>query len=237
MRCLKPALLVDVGPENRTSPRLLKFLNAHCSHIDYDELQVRFVARRGKSAAITMKAKVLNERSMTFVLEAFHPPLETQVLPLVAQTTAPADIVDVWISVKNKQFVPTGLRFTYYPEPVITGVTPLVASIKGGTLLTLTGDHFLDVSATRVRVGCCEVDAVVVDRHTITCKSPKLPSGTHEIQLALNGKTFVPVMIAPSWPPGEAPGVTVSSQSRQGHQCTPRNPAQGLPQGLPISRD
>ena len=179
MRCLKPALLVDVGPENRTSPRLLKFLNAHCSHIDYDELQVRFVARRGKSAAITMKAKVLNERSMTFVLEAFHPPLETQVLPLVAQTTAPADIVDVWISVKNKQFVPTGLRFTYYPEPVITGVTPLALTLRQTCISLTTASSSALAASTKPLSNSRTVRSSQYDFHrgsskatSLTCSSP-----------------------------------------------------------------
>ena len=68
-------------------------------------------------------------------------------------------------------------QFTYVPAPTLTGISPDVGPVAGGTTVTLTGTGF--TGATAVWFGQTEVTSLTVDSDTqITVTAPPAPGGT-----------------------------------------------------------
>lgn len=82
--------------------------------------------------------------------------------------------------------------YTYLPRPSIANIFPAAATLQGGTLLIIRGDNFGPPSATgpevRVNVGngtCTNVS--VVNTTFLTCQTPSLPPGQHNVTVTVDG--------------------------------------------------
>ena len=85
-------------------------------------------------------------------------------------------------------------RFTYYRDPEITGITPTMGPIDGGTEVIIFGSGFQQFSAwnTTVKFGGMLSNPTRVNDHEIKIKTPPVSEpDVAEVSIALNGQQFV----------------------------------------------
>eukprot|EP01104_Vermistella_antarctica_P021228 TRINITY_DN944_c0_g1_i1.p1 TRINITY_DN944_c0_g1~~TRINITY_DN944_c0_g1_i1.p1 ORF type:complete len:806 (+),score=134.52 TRINITY_DN944_c0_g1_i1:321-2738(+) len=82
--------------------------------------------------------------------------------------------VNFSITEDGERVSPTqGTNFTYYPVPIVTGVTPPEGPLTGGTSVVVTGDGFFESRFLYCRFGNLNPTlASYVSSTTVTCSSP-----------------------------------------------------------------
>ena len=87
--------------------------------------------------------------------------------------TAP---VKVYVSPnQGVDLIDTGQTYTYYRQPHIKHLSPHEGPVSGGTIVTVTGDHFSPLPGLRCRFGPAVTEpAVFVDAQHVVCISPNL---------------------------------------------------------------
>ena len=78
-------------------------------------------------------------------------------------------------------------QFTIVPPPVVSGVSPAVGSVDGGTSVTITGADLAD--ATEVDFGGIAAAFSVNDDGSLTATAPPGASGTVDVTVSTNGGT------------------------------------------------
>jgi IPT/TIG domain len=121
---------------------------------------------------------------------------------------APAGAADLRITGPGGQSPTTATdRFTYFPTPVVTSVTPALGPRTGGTMVTIRGAGF--TSATAVSFGGNPaVGFGVASDALITAVAPAAPAGSIDVTVTnpggpsssttLDRFTFVPVCVVPN---------------------------------------
>ena len=109
---------------------------------------------------------------------------------------------EVWLSIRDEKFCPTGFSYLFYPHPAFTDVSPRVGHFKGGTPLIITGERFCDLGfgCTVVKIGRALTIGTVLDDETIRCVSPMMPPGKYDIEVSFNGISFHPLTIESGGP-------------------------------------
>jgi len=100
-----------------------------------------------------------------------------------------AGLVDVVLTVQNFVSVTRTDAFTYVGAPAILSVSPNQGPTAGGTLITIVGTNFYDVSAVTVGGNAC-TGITVVGGTSITCTTPAGTAGAKTVIVtALSGST------------------------------------------------
>ena len=118
------------------------------------------------------------------IIQALTPPLSSTSLAGVP--------LNLTISIDNSTLtlsIPSA--YTYIAPPAITTVFPAAATLYGGTLVIITGDNFgtlsllgSEVSADIGGQSCTNVS--VVNTTFLTCHSPSLPPGQHDVTITVD---------------------------------------------------
>jgi photosystem II stability/assembly factor-like uncharacterized protein len=88
-----------------------------------------------------------------------------------------AGVVDVVVTNADGQSGTLAAGYTYVPPPTVTGVSPSLGPVSGGTTVTITGTGF-ETGASAV-IGCAAATEVaVVSATSITAVTPACPAGT-----------------------------------------------------------
>jgi len=75
--------------------------------------------------------------------------------------------------------------FTFHAAPTLASVSPDWGYMEGGTLVTLTGEHFTSVGTTTVTFGGIEAtDLAVVSSSQVTCRTPLHDAGPVDVKIA-----------------------------------------------------
>ena len=92
-------------------------------------------------------------------------------------------IVHVKLSLNGQDYIQnTQLSFSYQYHPVVTQIDPVYGSVKGNTLITVTGRNFLDGEEDiSCRFGDQRVSGNRISTNSISCKAPAIES-KYEIQ-------------------------------------------------------
>jgi hypothetical protein len=78
-------------------------------------------------------------------------------------------------------------QFTIVPPPVVSGVSPAVGSVDGGTQVTITGTDL--AAATEVDFGGIAAVFTVNDDGSLTATAPPGVAGTVDVTVITNGGT------------------------------------------------
>ena len=81
------------------------------------------------------------------------------------------------------------VHFKYTARPNISNIHPQSGPIRGGTRITLYGNHFSSTSSPSCRFNDVTVTAVFFSKNTLVCISPKIES-PQQVKLSVsdNGK-------------------------------------------------
>ncbi|RYY34397.1 hypothetical protein EON62_03345, partial [archaeon] len=93
-------------------------------------------------------------------------------------------------NVSTSAFGPSGVMFTYLPDPVVYDMIPDIGSVRGGTRVRLVGDNFVASTTAACRFGTSVVRLVWVDGSTALCVTPASSSGTARVEVSMNGVDF-----------------------------------------------
>ena len=123
-------------------------------------------------------------------------PPPVQALDDVVSCVTPAleDHVEVSLSLNGGADRSASLPFRVYEdEPVLQGMSPVLGSLKGGTVIHIRGAH-LNHDTAICRFAGMTVEASLVSASQITCVSPSLETaGDIRVEVAVNGVDFVDV--------------------------------------------
>ena len=91
----------------------------------------------------------------------------------------------------------SGLSYSYYVNPTVTSIDPILGPNTGGTVVTVVGERFLDTETLRCRFGTVnssQVLAVVtptyISSELIRCISPIQIAGIHDISISNNDQQY-----------------------------------------------
>ncbi len=100
------------------------------------------------------------------------------------------------VSLNGADFVTSQTSFTFYPSPKVDKVIPLTGSVRGGTVVSISGETFHEISSSHCLFGTKKMRATFRSPNLLTCKTPTLTdhefgeSGLVEISLSPNGVDY-----------------------------------------------
>ena len=125
---------------------------------------------------------------MNTTVQALSPALSSrELLGVPLGLTVTIDSSTLSITIPN--------AYTYLPPPYITTVFPAAATLLGGTLVYIIGENFGPPTPTGPEVnvyignGTC-TNVSVVNTTFLSCRSPSLPPGQHNITVIVDGVSF-----------------------------------------------
>eukprot|EP01047_Picozoa_sp_COSAG01_P009076 COSAG01_NODE_368_length_18064_cov_5.721959_1_plen_4267_part_10 len=104
--------------------------------------------------------------------------------------------VNVRVSNNRQQFTDQSNLFDYFTAPNISKVEPTAGPERGGTLVYIDGNHFIQYVSSGVRTsitcrfGNTVVTATLVTSQLLTCLAPKHPPGTFKFSVSLNDQQY-----------------------------------------------
>ncbi|CAH0369713.1 unnamed protein product, partial [Pelagomonas calceolata] len=108
-------------------------------------------------------------------------------------TPALEDHVEVALSLNGGTDKSASLPFRVYDdEPVLLGLSPVLGSLRGGTVVHIAGAH-LNHDTAACRFAGLVVEASLVTASQITCVSPPVPEGDITVEVAVNKVDFLRV--------------------------------------------
>jgi hypothetical protein len=133
----------------------------------------------------------------------------TYISPVAVECTSPAygpantssglyfdpTLVGVAVSVNGQDFTSDPVQFLYRPAPVVHSVSPVRGLASGGTVLTVTGEHFADSGSDLLCRfhGNANNDSTVVGHFVsdtqVTCVAPAGPANPEVQRLRVTGTT------------------------------------------------
>jgi hypothetical protein len=87
------------------------------------------------------------------------------------------EVVQLAIVYDESEYVEEATLFKYVKNLRITSMSPLNASLRGGSVVKVEGNGFDETSDVVCSFGGVEVDAVVLDSSSLVCVVPPLPLG------------------------------------------------------------
>ena len=96
------------------------------------------------------------------------------------------------VSLNGQQIAVDDLIFSRQHETVVTSVMPSSGPVVGGSQVTLTGTNLQGGDHYQCRFGTVVVEALFVDRYTVTCESPLNCAGNLALQVTLNAQQYAP---------------------------------------------
>jgi hypothetical protein len=98
--------------------------------------------------------------------------------------------VSVQIATNGQDFTHARLSYNYNADEVVQSLEPLEGPASGYTLITITGQNFVQNSALCCKFGSVQVTASWVSSNAITCLSPSHAVGFVAVEVANNGLQF-----------------------------------------------
>ena len=135
------------------------------------------------------------------------PPPEVGDVPTAALESK-VQAVNVRVSNNRQQFTDQSNLFDYYTAPNISKVEPTAGPERGGTLVYIDGNHFIQYVSSGVRTsitcrfGNTVVTATLVTSQLLTCLAPKHPPGTFKFSVSLNDQQYTDFPFYFTFPPG-----------------------------------
>lgn len=108
---------------------------------------------------------------------------------------SPVTNAEVSIGINGRDYKPfNGLSYSFRSGPGVTSVKPSRGSVAGGTLVSVRGSGFHDVTQPICRFGTLEphlVQATLVSPYEMLCRAPTTTEvGSHPVEVSINGFDF-----------------------------------------------
>ena len=103
--------------------------------------------------------------------------------PLADATSHVSKLVGVAVSLNGQDFTSDPVQFQYRPEPIVHTISPVRGLASGGTVLTVTGENFVDAGSDLL----CrfQVERLVETCHTPIPRDTTMPTLDHPDALQL----------------------------------------------------
>jgi len=105
-----------------------------------------------------------------------------------------AESVPLHFTLNGVDYIPTSYLFTYQAPLLITGMSPILGSEAGGTVVTISGSDFLvfrDALVCEFGSQSYRVPATWISSRQIACVTPIHPPGDVSVRVSNNGQQFV----------------------------------------------
>ncbi len=89
---------------------------------------------------------------------------------------------DIVITQASGQTVTATAAYTYTAAPIISNLSTAIANASGGTIITLTGQHFLSGLAVEIEGTPC-TNSIYLSSTSATCETPALAVGVYDLTL------------------------------------------------------
>ncbi|MGZ0214397.1 MAG: IPT/TIG domain-containing protein, partial [Actinomycetales bacterium] len=118
--------------------------------------------------------------------------INTAVLECQSPLSSSAGDHSLEISIDSHNFTIDAVPFTYYPQPVVTVLSPTGGPVSAGaTFITVSGPAWSGGSDYRCKFGSLEVRSVHDAFGNLTCTSPPQESaGPMSVEVTMNGQQF-----------------------------------------------
>ena len=87
-------------------------------------------------------------------------------------------------------FSTSRVTFVFHPTVSVTTLTPQTGPTLGGTLLSVSGAHFIPSMSLKCRFGEIEVVGVFVSSSQLNCTAPPSHAGGANVDVSVNGVSF-----------------------------------------------
>ena len=103
--------------------------------------------------------------------------------------------VEIRVSNNRQQYTTSHVLFDYYTAPNISSVRPSAGPVRGGTLVYVGGNHFIDrtintKTTITCRFGKTVVAATLVSSELLTCLAPEHEAGTFHFSVSMNNQQY-----------------------------------------------
>ena len=95
----------------------------------------------------------------------------------------------VEVTNNNNDYTSNAISFLYQAGASVSGVTPLLGSVAGGTNVTVTGANFVGATVY-CKISSTVVVAVKGTASMVYCVSPALAAGSYNVEVSNNNQDF-----------------------------------------------
>eukprot|EP01052_Picozoa_sp_SAG31_P011678 SAG31_NODE_666_length_12962_cov_37.025033_7_plen_3251_part_01 len=171
----------------------------------YDEAEIYSIAPvlgpdKGNTKLLINGSNFVNTAGLTCIFgekvtSAIY--FSEKMISCVSPTPIESGLQDVEIRVSNnrQQYTASRALFDYYTAPNITSVRPSAGPVRGGTLVYIQGEHFIDrtintETSITCRFGYTVVVATLVTERLLTCLAPEHQAGTFHFSVSMNDQQY-----------------------------------------------
>lgn len=101
-------------------------------------------------------------------------------------------VVRLALVVEGRDEYLSGTPFTYYTEPVVSGLSPIAGSSDGGTVVSLVGANFTFTPKLKAMFGLMDVPVTFLNSSLLRCVTRASPVSNAEVSIGINGRDSKP---------------------------------------------